>query len=390
MPIASRRLDQLTTSVINRMILLAEEHRAINLASGDPEFETPSEIIKAAQLAMEQGHNCMKDTWGALDFRKALAEKQTKFMGIQIDPLQNITVTCGSTEAIMATVMALCDPNDHVIVFSPFYEIHTAAPLLCGCKLVFVPLHLPDLTFDQNELRKAFQKGAKAIILCNPSNPSGKVFTYNELRTIAELAQEFNTFVITDEVYEHFAYPPYSHTYIASLPGMFERTISCSSLSKTYSMTGWRIGYTIATGEVSEQIRKVHDYLTLSASEPLVWAATTGLKFPEKYYDNLRNEYIKRRSVFCDLLEKIGLDFIKPQGAFFIFADISPFGFKDDIEFCYWLVREAKVAAAPGSCFLPNPDYRYVRFSFARNIETLKEAGERIIGISEKIIGSKR
>ncbi len=384
-PIFAKRLNGLSASVINDMIRLGEEHNAINLASGDPQFEPPRELIDSVKRAVEEGHNVLLDSWGAAPFRSALAEKQSKFMGIPIDPSENITVTCGATEAITAAVLALCDPGDRVITFSPFYEIHTAAPTLFGCELAFVPLHFPDQSFDPEELRNVVKEGAKALIICNPSNPSGKVFSLDELQFISDLAQEFDLYVITDEVYEHFAYPPHTHTYLASLPGMFERTISCSALSKTYNVTGWRLGYVIAPKEVTDQIRKVHDYLTCSAPEPLVWAAITGLHFPESYYEEIQGEYYRLRSLFCELLDESGLSYIEPEGAFFVLADISPFGFESDIEFCHWMVREVKVVVAPGSGFFHEPVNKYVRLSFSRPEETLLEAGKRLIELTERL-----
>lgn len=374
----SRKLDRIGSSVINEMVLLAEEYGAINLASGDPEFETPLEIIESAKDALDEGRNTLFETWGALPFREALAEKQSNFMGLSLDPTDNITVTCGSTEAIMASVMAISDPGDRIVTFSPFYEVHTAAPILCGCELAFVPLHYPDQTFDMDRVRHELAQGAKALIICNPSNPSGKVFRLDELQGIADLAQEFDVFVIVDEVYEHFAYPPHEHVYLATLPGMFERTISCGALSKTYSMTGWRLGYTLAGSQISSQIRKVHDYLTLSAAEPLIWGAIAGLEFPESYYEGLQTKYQQLRDLFSDHLDRACLKYIEPEGAFFVMADITPFGFEDDVEFCQWLTKEVGVTAAPGSSFFHKPINRYVRFSFARNAETLDEAGHRL------------
>jgi aspartate/methionine/tyrosine aminotransferase len=373
------RLDGLGASAINDMIRLGERYGAINLASGDPQFEPPRQLLLAVKEAVEGGHNALLDSWGAPEFRRSLAEKQSKYMGFPIDPDDNITVTCGATEAITGSVMAICDPGDLVITFSPFYEVHTAAPILSGCELAYVPLRFPNQSFDFQELREAAQRGAKAILICNPSNPSGKVFSLQELELVAEVAREFDLYVITDEVYEHFAYPPHSHTYISSLADMFERTISCSALSKTYNVTGWRLGYAIAPQRITQQIRKIHDYLTCSAPEPLIWGALAGLQFPASYYEDMLNKYMELRDILCCVLDETGLNYIRPQGAFFILVDVSPLGFDDDLDLCHWLAKEAKVVVAPGSSFFHEPVSKYVRLSFSRPEATLRAAGDRLL-----------
>lgn len=367
------------------MTRVADEHGAINLAQGFPDFEPPAELIAAAGRALQEGHNQYAVTWGAPRFRRALAEKQSRFMGLDLLPDEHLTVTCGSTEAMMAALVSVCNPGDKVIIFSPFYENYGADAILSGAEPVFVPLRPPDFTFDPDELRRAFAGGVKALVLCNPSNPSGRVFSRAELNIIAALAQEYDAFVITDEVYEHIVYPPYQHTYIASLPGMFERTLSCSSLSKTYAITGWRLGYVIAPAEVSDGVRKVHDFLTVGAPAPLQEAAVTALRFPEAYYDELAAAYSRRREAFLGYLDLAGLSYNLPQGAYYVLIDIADFGFDDDTEFCYWLAREIGVAAVPGSSFFHQPVNHLIRLNFAKRDETLAAAGERLAELKHRV-----
>ena len=375
----SSRLDYLTESVIREMTRVANQYGAINLSQGYPDFDPPDELVTAAERALHNGYNQYAITWGSPRFRQALATKQTRFMQIEINPDEHITVTCGSTEAMMAAMMSVCDPGDKVIIFSPFYENYGADTILSQADPIFVPLHPPDYRFDPEDLRCAFRQGAKALVLCNPSNPTGKVFTRAELETIAELAQAYDAFVITDEVYEHIVYEPHQHTYIAALPGMFERTLSCSSLSKTYAITGWRLGYVIASPQISNGIRKVHDFLTVGAPAPLQEAAVTALEFPDSYYEHLVKEYEHRRKLFLSFLDRTGLDYSEPQGAYYVLVDISPSGFSDDTEFCYWLAKEVGVAAVPGSSFFKEPVKHLIRFNFAKRDETLIRAGERLL-----------
>lgn len=374
----SGRLDGFTESVIRAMTRVSEECGAINLSQGFPDFDPPKEITDRLKEVADEGPHQYSITWGAQNFREKLAAKQEKFMGIHIDPKENIVVTCGSTEAMMAAMMSVCNIGDKVIVFSPFYENYTADTVLSGSKPIYVELKPPTFTFDKDELRRAFEQKPKALVLCNPSNPTGKVFTREELQYIADLAIEFDTFVITDEVYEHMVYPPYKHTYIASLPGMFERTISCSSLSKTYSITGWRLGYIIASKEVIEQCKKVHDFLTVGAAAPLQEAAAVGLDFGQDYYDALTELYDKKRKFFLEGLDKIGLKYFEPQGAYYVMVDISEFGYEDDYEFCKWLARTIGVAAVPGSSFFKGNVNNYIRLHFAKTEETLREALKRL------------
>lgn len=385
MPKLSTRLDGFTESVIRKMTRISNKYGAINLSQGFPDFDPPKEITDRLKTVADEGPHQYSVTWGAQNFRESLAKKQEKFMGISINPNENIVVTCGSTEAMMTAMMSVCNPGDKVIVFSPFYENYTADTILSGSEPIYVQLKPPAFEFDKNELRAAFEQKPKALILCNPSNPTGKVFSKEELQYIADLAVEFDTFIITDEVYEHMVYPPYKHTYIASLPGMFERTISCSSLSKTYSITGWRLGYVIANKEVIEQCKKVHDFLTVGAAAPLQEAAVVGLNFDDSYYDELTELYDSKRKFFLNGLDKIGLKYFEPQGAYYVMVDISQFGFDNDYDFAVWLIKNIGVAGVPGSSFFREDVNSYIRFHFAKKDETLKEALKRLQKLKEYI-----
>lgn len=385
MPKLSTRLDGFTESVIRKMTRISNEYNAINLSQGFPDFDPPKEITDRLKEVADEGPHQYSVTWGAQNFRNELAKKQSKFMGVNINPDENIVVTCGSTEAMMTAMMSLCNIGDKVIVFSPFYENYTADTILSGSEPIYVPLKPPYFNFDKDELRRAFEQKPKAIILCNPSNPTGKVFTKEELDYIAKLAIEFDVFVITDEVYEHLVFPPYKHTYMASLKGMFERTISCSSLSKTYSITGWRLGYVIASKEIIEQCKKVHDFLTVGAAAPLQEAAVVGLQFDQDYYDKLTESYDSKRKLFLDGLDKIGLKYFMPQGAYYIMVDISQFGYKSDYDFAVWLIKNIGVAGVPGSSFFKEDVNNYIRFHFAKKEETLKEALKRLEKLKEYI-----
>ncbi len=381
----SRRLKNFTESVIRGMTRLSNKYDAINLSQGFPDFDPPRELLDALKECVYKGPHQYAITWGAQNFRKALAKKQSRFMGIPLVPDENIVVTCGSTEAIMVAMMTTCNPGDKVVIFSPFYENYVADTILSGAVPIYVELRHPDFTFDPDELRRAFKQKPKAIVLCNPSNPSGKVFTRSELGMIAKFAKEFDTFVITDEVYEHIVYKPHVHTYIASLPGMFERTISCSSLSKTYSITGWRLGYIIAPERIINEARKVHDFLTVGAPAPLQKAAVTALELPNSYYLQLQKDYTRKRDVFLSYLDKAGLIYTSPQGAYYVMVDISGMGHRSDVKFCEWLVKEVGVAAVPGSSFFREPVRNLIRFHFAKREDTLRKAGERLLDIKTKI-----
>lgn len=378
MPHLSRKIGHFTDSVIRRMTRIANLHSAVNLSQGFPDFDPPAALKKALEKAASGTLHQYSITWGAQNFREALAEKQSKYMGLPIDPNTQIVVTCGSTEAMMAAMMTVVDPGDKVIVFSPFYENYTADTILSGADVIYVHLRPPDFNFIEEELEAAFKQHPKALILCNPSNPSGKVFSRKELEVIAKFALKYDTFVITDEVYEHIVYEPYQHVYFASIPGMLERTLSCSSLSKTYSITGWRLGYVIAPAYIIEGARKVHDFLTVGAAAPLQEAAVTALRFEDGYYSELLKRYASKRQFFLMGLEKLGFKYTTPQGAYYVLVDISEFGAASDLEFCEWMAREVGVAAVPGSSFFREKVNHYIRFHFAKNQETLAEALKRL------------
>ena len=381
----SNRTNTFTDSVIRRMTRISAQYTAVNLSQGFPDFDPPKELMdRLSQVAYEDFHQ-YSITWGAQGFREALAAKQTRFMGHPVDPNREIVVTCGSTEAMMAAMMTVTNPGDKVVIFSPFYENYGADTILSGAEPVYVPLHPPEFNFDPAELEQAFQQHPKALILCNPSNPCGKVFTKEELLFIADLAQKYDTYVITDEVYEHIVYAPHKHVYFASLPGMWERTISCSSLSKTYSITGWRLGYTIAPEAITERIKKVHDFLTVGAAAPLQEAVIPGLNFGQDYYDKLQATYTHKRDLFLKGLKDVGLEFSEPQGAYYVLMDITPFGYDNDLEFCQVLAKEVGVGAVPGSSFFREPVNHLIRFHFAKKDETLNEALNRLEAIHKKI-----
>ena len=381
----SNRTNTFTDSVIRRMTRISAQYNAVNLSQGFPDFDPPKELMdRLSRVAYEDYHQ-YSITWGAQGFREALAAKQTRFMGHSVDPNREIVVTCGSTEAMMAAMMTVTNPGDKVVIFSPFYENYGADTILSGAEPVYVPLHPPEFNFDPAELEQAFQQHPKALILCNPSNPCGKVFTKEELLFIADLAQKYDTYVITDEVYEHIVYAPHKHVYFASLPGMWERTISCSSLSKTYSITGWRLGYTIAPEAITERIKKVHDFLTVGAAAPLQEAVIPGLNFGQDYYDKLQATYTHKRDLFLKGLKDVGLEFSEPQGAYYVLMDITPFGYDNDLEFCQVLAKEVGVGAVPGSSFFREPLNHLIRFHYAQKDETLDEAHNRLEAIHKKI-----
>ncbi len=381
----STRTADFTDSVIRRMTRISNQYGAVNLSQGFPDFDPPKELLdRLAQTAGENFHQ-YSITWGAQNLREALAKKQSRLMGHAVDPNGEIVVTCGSTEAMMAAMMTVANPGDKVIVFSPFYENYGADTILSGAEPIYVPLHPPAFNFDPEELEDAFRQRPKALILCNPSNPCGKAFTKAELETIAALAKKYDAYVITDEVYEHIVYAPNRHTYFSALPGMWERTISCSSLSKTYSITGWRLGYTIAPPEITERIKKVHDFLTVGAAAPLQEAVIPGLKFGQAYYDDLLAIYTHKRDLFLKGLDEIGLVHNVPQGAYYILMDISEFGYDSDLEFCETLAEKVGVGAVPGSSFFREPVNHLIRFHFAKKDETLLDALNRLESLRKKI-----
>lgn len=381
----SDRTAGFTDSVIRRMTRISNKYGAVNLSQGFPDFDPPKEILdRLAEVAHEDYHQ-YSITWGAQNFREALAAKQTHYMGRAIDPDSEIVVTCGSTEAMMTAMMTVTNPGDKVVIFSPFYENYGADTILSGAEPIYVPLTPPAFNFDPEVLEDAFRQHPKALILCNPSNPCGKVFTRAELETIAALAKKYDVYVITDEVYEHIVYAPHTHTYFATLPGMWERTISCSSLSKTYSVTGWRLGYVIAPAPIIERAKKVHDFLTVGAAAPLQEAVIPGLKFGQDYYDDLLQKYTHKRDLFCKGLDDLGLVHNIPQGAYYVMLDISAFGYDSDLQFCEDLAAKVGVGAVPGSSFFREPVNHLIRFHFAKKDDTLNEALNRLETLREKI-----
>lgn len=381
----SDRTAGFTDSVIRRMTRISNKYGAVNLSQGFPDFDPPKEILdRLAEVAHEDYHQ-YSITWGAQNFREALAAKQTHYMGRAIDPDSEIVVTCGSTEAMMTAMMTVTNPGDKVVIFSPFYENYGADTILSGAEPIYVPLTPPAFNFDPEVLEDAFRQHPKALILCNPSNPCGKVFTRAELETIAALAKKYDVYVITDEVYEHIVYAPHTHTYFATLPGMWERTISCSSLSKTYSVTGWRLGYVIAPAPIIERAKKVHDFLTVGAAAPLQEAVLPGLKFGQDYYDDLLQKYTHKRDLFCKGLDDLGLVHNIPQGAYYVMLDISAFGYDSDLQFCEDLAAKVGVGAVPGSSFFREPVNHLIRFHFAKKDDTLNEALNRLETLREKI-----
>lgn len=382
----SKRTANFTDSVIRRMTRISLQHGAINLSQGFPDFDPPKEITdRLAEVAKEGPHQYAL-TWGAQNFREALAAKQEHFSGMKIDPNTEIVVTCGSTEAMMAAMMSVCNPGEKVVIFSPFYENYGADTILSGAEPIYVPLKPPAFNFDTDELEAAMkQEGVKALILCNPSNPCGKVFTRQELTIIADLAKKYDIYVITDEVYEHILYEPNKHTYMASLPGMRERTIMCNSLSKTYSITGWRLGYVIASPEIIDRVKKVHDFLTVGAAAPLMEACVVGLKFGDEYYQGLQAHYTHMKDLFVGGLRDIGLSFTEPQGAYYVLVDISEFGYENDYLFCEDLARKVGVGAVPGSSFFRENVNHLIRVHFAKQDETLNAALDRLADIRRKM-----
>ena len=391
MPGLSDRVQKFTDSVIRRMTRISDEYGAINLSQGFPDFDPPKEIMDALAKAAYAGPHQYSVTFGAENFREALARKQGVAIGREIDPEKEIVVTCGGTEAMMCAMMTICNTGDKVMVFSPFYENYGADAILSGAEPIYIPLVPPEYGFDIRLVEEGFRQGAKAIIVCNPSNPCGKVFTEEELTAIGELAVKYDGFVVTDEVYEHMVYAPNHHTCMASLPGMYEHTITCNSLSKTYSITGWRLGYLIGPEEVIEAAKKVHDFLTVGAAAPLQEAAVTGLNFPQSYYDDLLDLYTEKRAYFLDGLDRIGLKHNVPQGTYFVMIDIQEyldlpqFAGYTDLEFCEWMIRNIGVAAVPGSNFFKEEVNNLIRLHFAREKSTMDEALNRLAKLQELV-----
>ena len=385
MPELAEHLSGFTESVIRMMTRLAQQHGAVNLAQGFPDFDPPAALIAAAHRALDGDYHQYAITWGAKNFRQALANKISRGMQLQCEADRHLVVTCGSTEAMLASLMSVCNAGDKVIVFSPFYENYGADTILCGATPIFVHLEPPNWHFDREELRRAFAQGVKAIVLCNPSNPTGRVFSESELLFILELAEEYDAFVVTDEVYEHIVYPPNRHVYMSSLPGATSRVIMCGSLSKTYSITGWRLGWVFARPDIIDGVRKVHDFLTVGAAAPLQQAAVTALEFPDRYYVELIESYARKRSLFLDYLEKAGLSFTQPEGAYYVLVDISNLGFQQDQQCAEWFCSTIGVAGVPGSSFFPEPRHDQLRFHFAKREETLHAAGQRLLELPKRI-----
>ena len=389
MPTTATRLQVFTESVIRGTTRLANQHGAINLSQGFPDFDPPAVLLDGLERATRGPFHQYAVTWGAPRFREALAGKISRFTGQTVDPDQHLVVTCGSTEAMMVAMMTACNPGDKVIVFSPFYENYAADAILSGAEPIYVPLHPPGFGFDEDELRRAFAQRPKAIVVCNPSNPSGKVFTRAELETIIRLAHEYDAWIISDEPYEHIVYAPHGHVYVHTLPGAFERTLTVNSLSKTYSITGWRLGYVQGPPAVIAQARKVHDFLTVGAAAPLQEAAVGALELPMSYYEELTALYTAKRTLFLDILRGTGLPFTEPQGAYYVLVDISPLGFADDTAASEWLIKEVGVAGVPGSSFFREPVRHLIRFHFAKREETLRAAGERFGALSARLTAGR-
>jgi aspartate/methionine/tyrosine aminotransferase len=380
----SQKAERFTESVIREMTREAMKHGAVNLSQGFPDFPAPEDVKRAAARAIADDVNQYAITWGAKDFRDAIAEKTKWYLGLDVDPEAEITVTCGSTEGMIAAMMATVDPGEEVVVFEPFYENYAPDAVLSGATPRYVSLRAPEWTFDREELRAAFNERTKAVILCNPNNPTGKVFARDEMEFVASLCREFDALCFTDEIYEHILYPregvEVSHISMAQLEGMRERTVVVNSMSKTYSVTGWRVGYCIAPPDITGAVRKVHDFLTVGAAAPLQRAGAYALRLPQSYYEQLQRDYRRRRDMLVPILEEAGFKVFRPDGAYYVMTDISAFGFRDDLEFTRHLVREVGVACVPGSSFYSRPELgsQQVRFCFCKKDSTLEEAAERL------------
>lgn len=387
----SQKARSFTESVIREMTREALKHGAVNLSQGFPDFSAPEDIKRKAMEAIAADVNQYAITWGSKDFRDAIARKTRSYLGLDVDPETEITVTCGSTEGMIAAMMATVDPGEEVIVFEPFYENYAPDAILSDARPRHVPLRAPDWSFDRDELRRTFNEKTKAIIVCNPNNPTGKVFTRDEMEFIAGLCQEFDALCFTDEIYEHILYPregaDIRHISMAQIDGMRDRTVVVNSMSKTYSVTGWRVGYCIGPPEITSAIRKVHDFLTVGAAAPLQAAGAYALSLPEEYYDALRIDYRERRDLLLPVLEAAGFKTFVPDGAYYIMTDISGFGFADDVEFTRHLIREVGVACVPGSSFysVPALGQQQVRFCFCKKDETLHAAADRLSKLKSRL-----
>ena len=383
----SRKTEQFTDSVIRRMTRISLACGAINLAQGFPDFDPPKAITDRLAQVSAIGPHQYPITMGAPNFRQALAKKCGHFMGLNLDPETNMVITIGSTEAMVDTIFALTNPGDKIIMFSPYFENYRAQAIMADCEPVFIPLVPPTFHFDPNVLEDAFKQGAKAILICNPSNPSGKVFTEEELKLIGDMAIRYDTYVIMDEVYEHIVYAPHKHTYMCTLPGMWERTVSCSSLSKTYSITGWRLGYAIAPQHLMDRIKQFHDFNTVGAPSVLMEAAIAGLEMPDSYYEEFGAHYAHMKALFTKGLDDIGIQYTDPQGAYFVLANIGQFlkPGQTDVEFCEEMARKVGVACVPGTSFFKENVNDIVRVHFAKKDDTLLEALNRLSDIKTKM-----
>ena len=389
MPELSKRVGTFTDSVIRRMTRISNRYGAINMSQGFPDFDPPEKIKRELERISMEGPHQYSITYGAQNFREALARKQTKAFGREIDPEKEVCVTCGGTEAMMCAMMTAVDPGDKVMLFSPFYENYGADAILSGAEPIYIPLVPPEYDFDPALIEEGFKAGAKAIIICNPSNPCGKVFSEEELRTVGDLVLKYDAFAIMDEVYEHMVYAPRKHVCMASLPGMYDHTITCGSLSKTYSITGWRLGWMVAPERVMEGLKKVHDFMTVGAPSPLQEAATYALAFGDDYYDELLKTYTEKRAYFLEALDRIGLKHNVPEGTYFVLVNIGEFlempRFRGwtDLEFCEWMAREIGVAAVPGSSFFKEEVNDLIRLHFARGKDVLDEALARLAKLKD-------
>ena len=377
---SSERATKFTESVIREMTRVCLKHQGVNLAQGFPDFPAPDEIKEAAVKAIRADLNQYAITWGTPSLRQAIAEKFSWYNGVSVDPETEITVCCGSTEAMIASLMAIVNPGEEVIVFEPFYENYGPDAILCGAKPRFMTLHEPDWHFDKEDLLRAFNEKTKAIIINTPNNPTGKVFSHEELKFIADLCLKWGVVAITDEIYEHILFDGAAHTSIASLPGMREQTITINSISKTYSLTGWRVGWAVAPAHLTASIRKVHDFLTVGSPHPLQEAAAAALRIDRSFYQRLADEYLERRDFLLSALEDAGFHTYCPRGAYYIMTDVSDFHFPDDVTFAFHLVEKIGVATVPGSSFYSHPSLgsKKIRFCFPKKMATLREAAVKL------------
>ncbi|MDI6756200.1 MAG: aminotransferase class I/II-fold pyridoxal phosphate-dependent enzyme [Thermodesulfobacteriota bacterium] len=383
---SSERSRNFTESVIRDMTRVCIKHKGVNLAQGFPDFPAPEEIKEAAIKAIQADANQYAITWGTPALRQAIAEKFSHYNGLTIDPEKEITVCCGATECMIASLMAIVNPGEEVIVFEPFYENYGPDTILCGAKPRFITLHEPDWHFDEQELARTFNNKTKAIVINTPNNPTGKVFSGEELQFIADLCLKWGVVAVTDEIYEHILYDGARHISLASLPGMRDQTITINSISKTYSLTGWRVGWAIASAGLTGAIRKVHDFLTVGAAHPLQEAAAVALRLNPGYYQTLAEEYRERRDFFWQVLEEVGFRAFRPRGAYYIMTDVGHWDFRDDFACAYYLVEKIGVATVPGSCFYNRPELgrTKVRFAFPKKMETLQQAAEKLMKFKPK------